>query len=122
MTGCAGTRPWWTPISPTPLCGFIPSAGLLTDMLGGIRYMEEPANVQKMDKTLPVLFFAGEADPVGDYGKGVKKAYASFLAVGMEDVTLKLYPDCRHECLNELNKDEVYVDVLTWLESKLSSD
>ena len=105
-----------------PLCGFIPSAGLLTDMLGGIQYMENPANVRNMDKTLPVLFFAGDADPVGDYGKGVKKAYDSFLAAGMEDVTLKLYPGCRHECLNELNKDEVFADVLAWLESKLSSD
>ena len=105
-----------------PLCGFIPSAGLLTDMLGGIQYMETPANVRNMDKAMPVLFFAGEADPVGDYGKGVKKAYASFLAAGMEDVTLKLYPDCRHECLNELNKDEVYADVLAWLESKLNDN
>ena len=102
-----------------PLCGFIPSAGLLTDMLGGIQYMENPANVQKMDKALPVLFFAGDADPVGDYGKGVRKAYESFLAAGMQDVSLKLYPDCRHECLNELNKADVYMDVLAWLESKL---
>ena len=105
-----------------PLCGFVPSAGLLTDMLGGIQYMENPANVRNMDKATPVLFFAGDADPVGDYGKGVKKAYESFLAAGMRDVTLKLYPDCRHECLNELNKDEVFADVLSGLESKLSSN
>ena len=37
----------------------------------------------------------------------------------MQDVRLKLYKDGRHEMLNELNKDEVYADVLAWLNSKL---
>lgn len=104
-----------------PLCGFIPCAGLLCDMLGGMQYMQDPVNLQKMDKALPVLFFAGDADPVGAYGKGVQKAYESFLAAGMQDVSLKLYPGCRHECLNELNKAEVYADVLAWLERKLAA-
>lgn len=104
-----------------PLCGFTASAGLLTDMLGGIRYVQDSENLRKMDKALPVFFFAGDADPVGDYGKGVRRAYASFLAAGMQDVTLKLYPGCRHECLNELNKAEVYADVLAWLELKLAA-
>ena len=38
---------------------------------------------------------------------------------GMKSVSLKLYPGCRHEILNELNKDEVYADVATWIGSKL---
>ena len=71
-----------------------------------------------MKKDLPLLFIAGEKDPVGEFGKGVKRAYAAFLAAGMSDVTLKLYPDCRHEVLNELCKDQVMSDVLAWFEQK----
>ena len=58
-------------------------------------------------------------DPVGENGKGVIRVYNSFLKAGMTDVTMKLYHECRHELLNELNRDEVMKDILDWLESKL---
>ncbi len=102
-----------------PLCGFIPCAGLFTDMMGGIQYIGAKKNIDRMDKTLPVFFIAGSKDPVGENGKGVTRVYNSFRSAGMQDVTMKLYPDCRHEILNELNKDEVMGDVLNWLQSKL---
>ncbi len=101
-----------------PLCGFIPTAGLFRDMMDGIRAISKPVNLLRMQKDLPVLFISGEKDPVGEYGKGVKRAFAAFQKAGMKDVTLKLYPDCRHELLNELNKDEVMADVLAWIEEK----
>ena len=98
-----------------PLCGFTPACGLLRDMMKGIYYVEQPENLTKMKKHLPVLFIAGTEDPVGPYGKGVEKAAAAFIKAGMSNVSLKLYPDCRHEILNELNKQEVYDDICTWL-------
>ena len=52
-------------------------------------------------------------------GEAVKKVYERFLKTGCKDVKLKLYKDGRHEMLNELNKDEVYADVLEWLNSKI---
>ena len=36
----------------------------------------------------------------------------------MKDVEIKLYPDDRHEILNELDKDQVYQDILTWLDKR----
>ncbi len=102
-----------------PLCGFIPSAGLFTDMMCGLQFIGKAANLTAMKKTLPVLLIAGGKDPVGENGKGVRRVYEMFRKAGMQDVTMKLYPDCRHEILNELNKDEVMSDVDTWLESKL---
>ena len=102
-----------------PLCGFIPSAGLFTDMMCGLQFIGKAANLTAMKKTLPVLLIAGDKDPVGENGKGVRRVYEMFRKAGMQDVTMKLYPDCRHEILNELNKDEVMSDVDTWLESKL---
>ena len=98
-----------------PLCGFIPSCGLLRDMMKGIYYVEQPKNLQNMKKHLPVLMIAGAEDPVGAYGKGVEQTTKEFEKAGMVKVTQKLFPDCRHEILNELNKQEVYEYIGNWL-------
>lgn len=98
-----------------PLCGFEATAGLAKDMLTGLKYIQEPENLAKMRKQIPVLFIAGSDDPVGNYGQGVKQAVQAFTQAGMETVTMRLYPLCRHEVLNELNREEVYHNVLEWL-------
>lgn len=102
-----------------PTFGATPTAGLLRDMLGGIAYMSRPENLAQMNKGMPVLFFSGDADPVGEYGRGVVRSYFSFLQAGMTDVTLKLYPGGRHEMLNEINREQVRGDILGWMETKL---
>lgn len=101
-----------------PLCGFLPSAGLFRDMMGGIQFISKQKNMNRMRADLPVLFVSGDCDPVGDQGKGVIRAYKGFLKAGLTDVTMKLYHGGRHEMLNELNRDEVYQDILSWLNSK----
>ena len=102
-----------------PSCGFTASAGLLRELLRGIQYIERPENLAKMDKSLPVLFVAGGEDPVGAYGKGVKKAAAEFQKAGMKDVTLRLFPLCRHEILNEINRREIFEFISGWMEKKI---
>ena len=88
-------------------------------MLRGILFISRAENVARMNKKLPVYFFAGDKDPVGENGTGVVRSYKSFLDAGMEDVTLKLYAGGRHEMLNEINRPQVYADLLSWIESKL---
>ena len=102
-----------------PLCGFTASCGLLREMLKGIHYIQQKNNLAAMNKDLPVFFIAGGDDPVGPYGKGVQKCADTFVSVGMTDVKTKIYPLCRHEILNEINKEEVYEDVLRWIQTKL---
>jgi len=98
-----------------PLCGFTASAGLLREMLKGIHYIEQKNNLQNMNKNLPVFFIAGGDDPVGSYGKGVHTCADAFRKVGMEDVSIRIYPLCRHEILNEINREEVFEDVFQWI-------
>lgn len=98
-----------------PLCGFTVTAGLAKDMLTGLKFIQEPENLEKMKKELPVLFIAGSEDPVGNYGEGVRQAANAFAKAGMENVAMRLYPLCRHEVLNELNREEVYGHILDWL-------
>ncbi len=98
-----------------PMCGFVPSCGLLRDMMSGILYIQDTKNLDAMKKDLPCLFIAGSEDPVGNYGAGVVQAAEEFKKHGMQQVECKLYPDCRHEIHNELNKQEVYADIAQWV-------
>ena len=99
-----------------PLCGFIPSAGLVRDMMTGLQYIQNSKNLDGMKKDLPVYFIAGGDDPVGGYGAGVRQAAEEFKKHGMEKVDVKIYPLCRHEIHNEINRQEVYEDVANWVE------
>lgn len=66
-------------------------------------------------KELHTLVISGEMDPVGGFGKGVRYVYDNLKKNGA-DVTLKLYPEARHELFNETNRDEVFRDLIAWLE------
>ena len=105
-----------------PLCGFTPACGLLRDMMKGIYYIQQEKNLKNMKPELPVFFIAGAEDPVGPYGKGVLKAVDAFRKVGMVNVACRIYPECRHEILNELNRQEVYEDVVNWLNSYITAE
>ncbi len=102
-----------------PLCGFTPTAGLMRDMMEGIAYIQREENLAKMGKALPVLFIAGGDDPVGSYGAGVRTAAEAFRKAGMERVDVRIYPLCRHELLNEINREEIMDDVSRWIDGVL---
>ena len=59
-------------------------------------------------------------DPVGSFGKGPRQVYGWLKKAGVQDVSLKLYPDARHELHNEINRDEFLRDVVTWVEQHLA--
>ncbi|MBS5480652.1 MAG: alpha/beta hydrolase [Clostridiales bacterium] len=71
----------------------------------------------RIPKDLPILLLSGDADPVGQYGEGVKEVYGWIQASGVKDVKLKLYPDARHELHNELCREEFVGDVVAFLEA-----
>lgn len=102
-----------------PMCGFTPTAGLLREMMKGLTYIEKPAHLEAMKKDLPVFFVAGGDDPVGSYGKGVKRAVGEFKKAGMTDVSCRIYPLCRHEILNEINRQEIFEDIGGWVLKKV---
>ena len=99
-----------------PKCGFVPTAGLLGEILKGLSFITSRRNIEKMSKDIPIYFISGAEDPVGELSQGVIRAYKAFLKAGMKDVSLKLYPNLRHEILLDVDRDEVMTDVLNWLE------
>lgn len=81
-------------------------------LFGIIKQACDKETIQAVDKDLPVYFVAGADDPVGDYGKGVKKAKDKFVAAGVKDVKITLYEGGRHEILNDDCKEKVKSDLL----------
>lgn len=102
-----------------PLCHHMPTVGLYNDMMGGLHYICNRRALSQMDPNTPVYIYSGDKDPVGDNGKGVRKVYGYFEKNGTRDLTLHLYKDGRHEMHNELNKEEVFADLMEWLEQHI---
>lgn len=80
-----------------------------------LTYIQKQENYNKIPKNLPVYMIAGEDDLVGNYGEGVKHIYQQYKDSGIKDISIKLYPNDRHEILNELDKETVYADVADWI-------
>ena len=102
-----------------PLCGFVCTAAFYRDLLAGVARVNSPANLTGLDPALPVLLIAGDADGVGDNGRGVRGAAAALRTAGLTDVTCVLYRDARHELLNETNKEVVMDTIANWLDIRL---
>ena len=90
-----------------PLCGFTCSSGFYIDLLTLIEEANSRKRIAGIRKDIPIMFISGAEDPVGGYGKGVEKAASLYRKAGIEDVRLVLFPDDRHEILNELDRDVV---------------
>ena len=103
------------------MCGFKVTNEFFYDFLGGLTNIHLKKNMKKIPKDLPVFIIAGDADPVGEYGKSVKNLYDAYQKLDLADVTLKLYPEARHELFNEFNKADVMNDVLVWILSQLDN-
>lgn len=97
------------------LCGRICTVSFYDDFFSGIMEVQEQANIKKIPKTIPIFVFSGQMDPVGQYGRRITSLIQSYKAVGIQDITYKLYEGGRHEMLNEINRDEVIQDILRWM-------
>lgn len=103
-----------------PLCGFQMSNGYWGDFVKGLTALYQPQAMKKIRADLPVYLFSGDCDPVGHNGRGVEQLARAYRDVtGSHDVTLRLYPEARHDILHESNRDEVMTDLLGWIKKHL---
>ncbi len=98
-----------------PLCGFDYTTQLTIDLLGGLPPLLAPATLARIPEALPILVMSGARDPVGANLQSLIDAYRG---AGLTP-TVRLYPDGRHEMLNEINREEVKADVIAWIEGVL---
>jgi alpha-beta hydrolase superfamily lysophospholipase len=103
-----------------PRCGFgldIPGAKA---MFVGARQLSDPARLAKIRNDLPVYIVVGEMDPVNGQLTLVNVVVSRLTDAGVKDVTLTVYPGARHEVFNETNREEVFADMIAWMDDKVS--
>ena len=99
-----------------PRCNFLFTTSGFEALLSTVLFDNQKRNIDMIPKELPILLTSGEGDPVGNLGKAVKEVYQRYVQAGITDVDCKLYPDMRHAILNEPGKQEVYNNILDWIQ------
>lgn len=97
-------------------CTFVFTVSAFHELMAVLKSVSSLDWAKSLPRNLPVLVVAGDADPVGDYGKGVQTVHAWLKEAGIQNLSLKLYPGMRHEILNEIGRKEVYADIKDWLD------
>jgi len=96
-----------------PLCGIPFPVSFYRSLFKNLGKLNK--NIAKIGKDTQILIISGACDPLGRNGKGITKLYKLMIKKGV-NATMKLYPGCRHELHNELNKEEVFNDILEFIE------
>jgi alpha-beta hydrolase superfamily lysophospholipase len=104
-----------------PQCTFRFTLNGYMALFEAVYYDGQPQNAAKIPKDFPIFLVSGKDDPVGDFGEGVGKVYELYKEAGITDITLRLYDNDRHEILNELDRDKVYEDILSWMDERITS-
>lgn len=102
-----------------PYCGYTCTASFYHDLLKLIQVATKKKYIRLTKAELPLYIISGEKDPVGGYGKDIQKYLTLLKKVGFTNISHKLYPECRHELLNELNHEEVFTDIQQWFAKRI---
>ncbi|KWX84898.1 alpha/beta hydrolase [Paenibacillus riograndensis] len=105
-----------------PFCGAICTTRFFRDFFRLLRDIHSRETLVTLCRDKPVYLFSGAKDPVGMNGQGVLRLAEIYREQGISDVEYRLYPEGRHEMLNEVNRDEVTADVLDWLVRHLPAE
>ena len=105
-----------------PLCNYTFTAAGYRDLFTLLDRVSEPGWASAVSPDLPLYLIAGEQDPVGDMGKGVRIVADRLHKAGAKDLTLRLYPDDRHEIFNELDSEQVFTELTQWLEARIPTE
>ncbi|MEG1983714.1 MAG: alpha/beta hydrolase [Oscillospiraceae bacterium] len=95
-------------------CGFLFTLAGYNDLFHLLGTISKKEWADGIRKDLPIFIVSGKEDPVGNYGRGVSEVRDVLRAKGIENVSMKLYDNLRHEILNEPEKQQVYDDILNW--------
>jgi len=101
-----------------PWCGFVLRAGSLCDLFAGAREARHRRNIATIPPDLPLLILSGSADPVHSGEWNIRRLLGKYRR-RMRNVEYRSYADARHELFNETNREDVYRDLLAWLDGIL---
>ncbi len=98
------------------MCGQPISLEANKNIFTWMHFINAKRNIRLGNRKQPIYFMSGKNDALSNYGKEIQKLYDTFVKSGYENVKIKLWDDCRHEILNELNKVEIYQEILDFIQ------
>ncbi len=99
-----------------PLCQFIFTYSGYNDVLAMMHRVNRKSWF-KNAPDIPTFIFSGAKDPIGGMGLGVMRFYTRMKLNGLTNVKIRIYENGRHEMLNEVNREDVYKDIIKWIET-----
>ena len=115
LTKDAGIAKWYYS---QPACTFTFTLNGYRHLFDTVRMVCQQEFADRTPVNLPVLLVSGEDDPVGGYGKGVRRVFDLYKKAGIKDLNIKLYENDRHEILNETDRQNIYRDILDWMDHR----
>jgi alpha-beta hydrolase superfamily lysophospholipase len=104
-----------------PLCFPSLNAKSMESFLDAFPRLADPKEIRNVRPDLPIYLFSGSDDPVGQRLEGVRALADRYRGAGMTSIAHEFYPGGRHEMLHELNRPEVFADLLMWMSGVLES-
>lgn len=98
-----------------PLCGFVLPEETVPAIFSNAAALADAGRLQGIRSDLPILIISGQRDPLSGDGQLVNLLGQRYRDAGVQDVTVKVYPEARHEVFNETNRDEITQEVIRWL-------
>ena len=95
-----------------PNCGFGPNNGFCLEFMKGMKRLWKKKFLNKIRKDMSIFLISGAEDPVSSFGKGVSVLEKQYKKLKIQNVSSKIYPNMRHEILNELDHQIVYDDIV----------
>ena len=97
-----------------PLCGFDASVSLWGDLFDLIEAGADDASFAAVRRDLPFNLVGGAADPSTFHGRAVEALAARLRRLGFSNLISTIYPETRHESLNELNRNLITAEFVAW--------
>lgn len=85
------------------LCADSISSGLFWQLLSSMKYTGSKAAYQNWKKDMPILLLSGDKDPVGDFGKGIRRVATAMKKSCISNVNVHLLNDARHDIFHEVH-------------------
>ena len=95
-------------------CGFGVDAAAAASMLDSLTVCSDADRLAAIRSDLPIYLVSGSADPLAGGGELIELVAGRYRDAGVDDVTVAVYPDARHEVFNETNRDEITSALIAW--------
>ncbi len=100
-----------------PLCGWDASVSMWRDVWELIFFGADDSNFAAVPRDTPVNLVGGQKDPATSGGRTVEQLARRLRRMGFSNLVSTIYPETRHESLNELNRNVIMEDFGRWLDT-----